>query len=126
MNSVTLIGRLGADPEVRYTPDGVAVANFSLATTEKWTKDGQKFEKTEWHRLVAWRKTAEIAGEYLFKGSQVAVQGKIETREWEDKDGNKRYTTEIVVRNLEMLGTPKAQKGPPPADSGPGDEDIPF
>ena len=106
INKVILIGRLGRDPEIRYTPNGDAVANFSIATSENW-KDkntGEKKEKTEWHRLVAFRRLAEIIGEYLTKGSQIYIEGKLQTREWDDKEGNKRYTTEIVVNQMQMLG----------------------
>lgn len=106
LNKVMLIGRLGSDPELRYTPDGTAVANFSIATSEEW-KDkntGEKKERTEWHRVVAWRRLGEICGEYLAKGRQVYVEGRIQTRSWEDKDGNKRYTTEIVASDIQFLG----------------------
>ncbi len=105
LNKVMLIGRLGQDPEVRYTPSEVAVANFSIATSEEW-KDkntGQKQERTEWHRIVAWRRLGEICGEYLKKGSQVFIEGKLQTRSWDDRDGNKRYTTEIIAMNMQML-----------------------
>ncbi len=105
LNKVTLIGNLGRDPELRYTANGQAVANFTLATTESYSKrDGGREERTEWHRIVAWGKLAEICGEYLAKGRQIYVEGRIQTREWEDKDGNKRWTTEIVARNMQMLG----------------------
>jgi single-strand DNA-binding protein len=105
VNKVLLIGNLGNDPELRYTPGGVAVANFSIATSDRWTdKDGKPQERTEWHRIVAWRKLAEIAGEYLKKGKQVYVEGKLQTRNWEDKEGAKRYITEIVADNIQMLG----------------------
>jgi single-strand DNA-binding protein len=106
VNKVILVGNLGADPEVRYTPSGAAVANFSLATTDQWTnKDGGKEEKTEWHRIVAFNRLGEICGEYLHKGKQVYIEGKIQTRSWEDKEGIKRYTTEIVALGMQMLGT---------------------
>lgn len=105
VNKVILIGNLGSDPELRYTPNGVAVANFSVATSERWNdKDGKSQERTEWHRIVAWRKLAEIAGEYLKKGRQVFVEGKLQTRSWEDQDGVKRYMTEIIADNIQMLG----------------------
>ncbi|MCK4839025.1 MAG: single-stranded DNA-binding protein, partial [Desulfobulbaceae bacterium] len=97
INKAILIGNLGADPEVRYTQSGAAIANFNLATTESWTKDGKKEEKTEWHRIVAFARLGEICGEYLAKGSRVYIEGRIQTRQWDDKDGNKRYTTEIVA-----------------------------
>ena len=102
-----MIGNLGRDPEVRYTPSGVAVANFSIATSEEWKdKDsGQKQERTEWHRIVAWRRLGEICGEYLHKGSQVYIEGKLQTRLWEDRDGNKRYTTEVYATSMQMLGS---------------------
>lgn len=105
INKVILVGRLGKDPEVRYTPDGTAIANFSIATSEEW-KDkgtGKKQERTEWHRIVAFRRLGEICGEYLSKGKQVYIEGRIQTREWEDKDGNKKYTTEIVANQMQML-----------------------
>ena len=106
LNRVHLIGNLGGDPEVRYTKSGQAVASFSLATSEKWTDKttGEKQEKTEWHKLVAWGKLGEICGEYLSKGKQVYIEGRLQTREWEDNDGNKRQTTEIVANNMTMLG----------------------
>lgn len=105
VNKVILIGNLGADPEVRYTPSGTAITNFQIATSESYTKkDGQKETKTEWHRIVAFSKLAEICGEYLSKGRQVYIEGKIQTRSWDDKDGNKRYTTEIVANTMKMLG----------------------
>jgi len=99
LNKVILIGNLGRDPEVRYLADGTAVASFSIATSENWTdkNSGEKKERTEWHRIVVWRQGAELAGQYLFKGSKVLIQGKMQTREWEDKEGVKRYTTEIVA-----------------------------
>lgn len=103
LNKAILIGNLGADPEVRYTQSGTAVANFTLATTETWTKDGKKEEKTEWHRIVAFARLGEICGEHLTKGSKIYIEGRIQTRQWEDKDGNKRYTTEIVAREMKML-----------------------
>ena len=106
VNKVILIGRLGRDPEVRYTPDGTAVANFSIATSREWNDKatGERKEQTEWHRIVAFRRLGEICGEYLSKGSQVYIEGRLQTRDWEDKDGNKRYTTEIVADQMQMLG----------------------
>lgn len=104
VNKAILIGNLGADVETRYTQAGAAVANFNMATVESWTKDGKKEEKTEWHRVVAFGRLGEICGEYLAKGSKVYIEGRIQTRQWEDKDGNKRYTTEIVAREMKMLG----------------------
>ena len=112
LNKVILIGNLGADPEIRYTPSGMAVANFRLATSEtRNTKDGQKETKTEWHRIVTFGKLAEICGEYLEKGKQVYIEGKIQTRNWEDKDGNKRFTTEIVANDMRMLGRASSGAG---------------
>jgi len=105
VNKVILIGNLGADPTVRYTPNGTAVANFNMATTERFTnRDGERESKTEWHRIVAWGKLAEICKEYLKKGKQVYIEGRIQTRQWEDQGGNKRVTTEIVATNMVMLG----------------------
>ncbi len=106
VNKVILVGRLGKDPETRYMTNGEAVTNVSLATSENWKdKNGEKQEKTEWHNLVFYRRLAEIAGEYLKKGSQVYVEGKIQTRKWQDKDGKDRYTTEIIVNEMQMLGS---------------------
>lgn len=111
INKVILIGNLGADPEIRYTQSGDPVANFNIATTEKWKgKDGQMQEQTEWHKIVAWRRLAEICGEYLSKGSKVYVEGKLQTRKWQDKNGNDRYTTEIVARDMKML-SPRGTTG---------------
>jgi single-strand DNA-binding protein len=143
INKAILIGRLGNDPEVRYTPSGVAVANFNIATSEEWKdKDtGEKKERTEWHRIVAWRRLGEICGEYLSKGRQVYIEGRIQTNAWEDKEGNKRYTTEIVATDVQFLGGRDAAggstrypadssgadfQGSPPSGPGPGDDDIPF
>ena len=105
INKVILIGRLGNDPEVRYTPDGTAVANFNIATSDEWTDkgSGERKERTEWHRVVAWRRLGEICGEYLSKGKQVYVEGKLQTRSWE-KDGVTRYTTEIIASDVQFLG----------------------
>lgn len=105
VNKVILIGNLGKDPEVKYLDSGVAVANFSLATTENYrNKEGEKVSQTEWHNIVLWRGLAEIAEKWLKKGSSVYIEGKIRTRRWEDKDGNARYTTEILGENMTMLG----------------------
>ncbi len=105
INKVILIGNLGADPELRHTATGTTVANFSLATKEAWTgKDGNKEERTEWHRIVAWGRLGEICGEYLVKGKQVYVEGKLQTKSWEDKDGKKRYNTEVLAQTMQMLG----------------------
>ena len=104
INKVMLIGNLGSDPELRFTPSGVQVANFSLATTESWTdKSGERQERAEWHRIVLWRRLAEIAGQYLKKGSKIYIEGKLQTRSWEDQNGQKRYTTEVVANSMEML-----------------------
>ena len=101
INKVILIGNLGRDPEIRYTTSGQAVVNFTLATTESSTsKDGEKQDFTEWHRIVAWGRLAEICGEYLSKGRMVYIEGSIRTRSWEDKEGRKRWTTEILARNI--------------------------
>ncbi len=140
INKAILIGRLGNDPEVRYTPSGAAVANFNIATSEEWKdKDtGEKKERTEWHRIVAWRRLGELCGEYLSKGRQVYIEGRIQTRSWEDRDGNKRYTTEIVASDVQFLGgrensgsggRPSGQSGNDFAGApgpGPEDDDIPF
>ena len=142
VNKVILVGNLGDDPEVKHTPSGVQVANFSLATSEAWTdKDGERQERAEWHRLVCWRKLAEIAGQYLNKGNKIYIEGKLQTRSWEDQSGQKRYTTEVVVDNLEMLGGDRqdgsgsqrehyGQPAAAPASSGGGgdtpDDDLPF
>ncbi len=105
VNKVILVGHLGRDPELRYTQNGQAVANFSLATSESYSKrDGEREERTEWHRIVAWGRLAEICGEYLSKGRQIYIEGRIQTREWEDREGEKRRTTEIVAREMQMLG----------------------
>ena len=99
------MGRLGQDPELKYTPSGAAVCNFSLATSENWTdKSGQKQERTEWHRIVVWGKLAELCNQYLAKGRQAYVEGRIQTRSWDDKDGNKRYTTEINANTVQFIG----------------------
>lgn len=145
INKVILIGNLGRDPEVRYTPSGTAVANFSIATTENWTnKDGEKESHTEWHRIVAWGRLGEICGEYLSKGKQVYIEGRIRTNEWEDQEGNKRQTKEIVATTMQMLGSraqaepssdesPSLSKAsrsndpePDTASSEPTEDDIPF
>jgi single-strand DNA-binding protein len=105
VNKVILIGNLGADPEVRFTPGGQAVANFRIATSDTWTdKNGQKQERTEWHRIVVWGKLAELCGEYLKKGRQCYVEGRLQTREWTDKEGRKNYTTEVVANSVTFLG----------------------
>lgn len=143
LNKVILIGNLGRDPEVRYTGNGTAVANFTLATNERWRdRNGERQERTEWHRIVAWARLAEICAEYLRKGQQIYIEGRIQTREWEDRDGNKRYTTEIVANDMQMLGrrSESFQDQPEPQSTAPsappetdapqprqqGDDDIPF
>jgi single-strand DNA-binding protein len=107
VNKVILVGNLGGPPEVRYTASGKAVASFRIATKEQWTskEGGGKEERTEWHRIVAWGRLGEICGEYLRKGSQVYIEGRLQTRQWDDKDGNKRFTTEIVAQTMQMLGS---------------------
>jgi single-strand DNA-binding protein len=149
VNKVILVGNLGKDPEVRYMPNGNAVANITLATSESW-KDktsGEQQEKTEWHRIVMFRRLGEIAGEYLKKGSQVYIEGKLQTRKWQDNSGNDRYTTEIVASEMQMLGgrggggsagfssdsapsqSAPSQSAPAPAAAAAGgefDDDIPF
>lgn len=113
INKVILIGNLGADPEVRFTPSGQAVANFRIATSESWTDkgSGQKQERTEWHRIVVWGKLAELCGEYLKKGRQCYVEGRLQTREWTDKEGKKNYTTEVVAQTVQFLGGPGGRGG---------------
>jgi len=131
INKVILVGNLGKDPEIRYTPSGTAIANFTIATSETYNKkDGSgKETKTEWHNIVAFNKLAEICGEYLSKGKQVYIEGKIQYRTWDDKDGNKKYTTEIIANTMQMLGRKEeadkgndveGKKGAPDLD------DVPF
>ena len=106
VNKVIIVGNLGKDPESRYLPDGGAVCNFSVATTDKWKdKSGEQQERTEWHRVSTFSKLAEICGEYLKKGSQVYIEGRLQTRKWQDKEGHDRYTTEIVADRMQMLGS---------------------
>jgi len=134
VNKVILIGNLGKDPELRYTPNGTAVASFSIATNERWkNKEGNFQDHTEWHRIVAWRKLAETVGEYLKKGSQVYIEGRLRTRTWEDQNGNKRTTTEIVADSLQMLGrregVSSSDVAPPPTasdDEMAATDDLPF
>ena len=150
VNKVIIIGNLGRDPETRYMPDGGAITNISVATTDKWKdKNGEMQEKTEWHRVAFFGKLAEIAGEYLKKGSQVYVEGRLQTRKWQDKDGQDKYTTEIVANQMQMLGSRQGMGGaaaggdsegggssrpaskPAPAKAGGGkfddmEDDIPF
>lgn len=151
INKVILVGNLGKDPETRYMPSGKAVTNFSIATSESWTdrQSGDKQERTEWHNVVLFDKLGEIAAEYLRKGSQVYIEGSLRTRKWQDKEGKDRYTTEIVGRDMQMLGgrggagsssgggggsgemrqsrpAPAEDRGTPPSDDGGFDDDIPF
>lgn len=134
VNKAILVGRLGKDPEIKYTPNGTAIANFTMATSENYKdKDGQKQERTEWHRIVAFGKLAEICGEYLAKGKQVYIEGRIQTRSWDDKDGNKKYMTEIVANTMQMLGKADDTAGPAVvgesnvvSESSPVEEDVPF
>jgi single-strand DNA-binding protein len=135
VNKVILIGNLGRDPEIRFTASGAPVCNFSLATNEQWKdKNGQKQERTEWHRIVVWGKQAEICKEYLAKGRQVYVEGNLQTREWNDREGNKRTTTEIRAARIQLLGRPDGTRGEaagePPGGAEPdteySDNDIPF
>lgn len=145
LNKVMLIGNLGRDPEIRYTPDGSPVANFSLATTDYWTdKGGTRQERTEWHNIVAWSRLADLSKRFLTKGRQVYVEGRLRTREWTDRDGNKRRTTEIIASQMVLLGSrgeaaaeqapaaaPQQAAGfgePEPAiiEGGITDDDLPF
>ncbi len=138
LNKVMLIGNLGRDPEVRFTGGGSTVANFTLATNERWTsKEGNREERTEWHRIVAFGKLADFCKDYLSKGKQVYVEGRLQTRQWEDRDGNKRSTTEIVALNIMFVGR-RGEDEPPrssggggsgdfePMPPGPDEGDIPF
>ena len=126
INKVFIIGRLGSDPEVRYTQDGAAVANFSIATSESWKdkESGQKMEKTEWHKIVVWKRLAEICGEYLKKGKEVYIEGKLKTRSWEQDDGVKRYMTEIHATYMQMLGSKRDAVDAKPL--GESEDDVPF
>jgi single-strand DNA-binding protein len=141
VNKAILVGNLGRDPELRQTPNGQSVCNFTLATSENWTdKSGERVERTEWHRIVVWGRTAEMCNQYLSKGRTVYIEGRIQTREWEDKDGNKRYTTEINANTVNFIGprtsgepsgssggAPSGETGGPSGDSGPPmDDSIPF
>lgn len=141
LNKVILIGNLGSDPETRNTASGQSVCNFNIATSRRWTsKEGQAQEETEWHRIVVWGRQAENCKEFLSKGRQVCIEGRLQTRQWEDKSGNKRYTTEVVAQNVQFLSSGRGGQAPsisedatppdapPPfgdASSG-GDDDIPF
>ena len=130
MNKAMVIGNLGNDPEIRYTQSEIPVATFSVASTERWKdSDGDKQERTQWHRVVAWRRLAEVCGEHLHKGNKVYIEGKMQTRKWEDQDGNTRYTTEIVARDLEMIGGRQENAGVPQEGDNtepPMPDDIPF
>jgi single-strand DNA-binding protein len=151
VNKAILIGNLGRDPELRTTPNGQSVVNFTLATSESWTdKGGERVERTEWHRIVVWGRTAEMCNQYLSKGRSVYIEGRIQTREWEDKDGHKRTTTEINANTVNFLGSPRSSgesggssgspgnggnngnsgtptDGSPSEDAGPPmDDNIPF
>jgi single-strand DNA-binding protein len=125
VNKVILIGNLGRDPEVRYTQGGSAVANFTMATTDTWQDQaGEKKERTEWHRIVVWGKQAEIVGEYLRKGRPVYVEGSLQTREWTDREGNKRYTTEVRAQRIQFLGRPDDRGAAPAPSAAPAAEDA--
>ena len=148
VNKVILVGNLGKDPEIKYTASGAAVANVTIATSESWNdkQTGEKVEKTEWHRVVAFQRLAEIMGEYLKKGSQVYIEGKLQTRKWQDQNGQDRWTTEVVANDMQMLGgrgdgggqqqaggggfrknpAPNQQAAQPAADNDFADDDIPF
>jgi single-strand DNA-binding protein len=137
VNKVILVGRLGKDPDLRYTPSGQAVASFSLATTRRWkAQDGQNQEATTWHNIVAWGKQAEVMKEYLSKGREVYIEGRIDNRSYDDKEGNKRYVSEVVVESFSFIGgggggsrgeerSPAGGGSEAPASSG-GDDDLPF
>ena len=131
VNKVILIGNLGKDPEVRHTQSGATVVNFSIATNEAWNnKDGEREERVEWHKIVAFGKLADICGQYLTRGKQVYIEGKLQTRSWDDRDGNKRYTTEIVASRMTMLGVGQQSRQEEDDSSGVKDDryddDIPF
>ena len=135
LNKCQIIGNLGADPEMRYTQNGQAVTNFNVATSRKWTQDGEQREETEWFSVVAWGKLAEVCAQYLAKGRQVYVEGRMQTRSWEGDDGVKRYRTELVAQEVKFLGGPRDsnESGPartaPAAAVGGGDidpNDLPF
>lgn len=132
VNKVILIGLLGLDPQIRYTPSGAAVANFSIACSEKWKdRDGKTQEKTEWIKIVAWNKLAEICGEYLSKGRPVFVEGRLQTREYEAKDGSKRYVTEVIAQSIQFLGGGELKRerisdGAEPGPIDVDDSEVPF
>ena len=126
INKAMIIGNLGANPEVRQTQNGSSVVTFNVATTEKWKgKDGQQQEQTEWHRIVAFGRLAEICGQYLTKGSKVYIDGRLQTRQWEDKNGTKRYTTEIVAQEMKMLDSKPANNKSPETSSNQGSSKYP-
>ena len=125
-NKVTILGNLGRDPEVRTTPAGHTVANFSVATTDKWGQGEERQERTEWHRVVVWGKLAETCGEYLSKGRQVFVEGRLQSHSYEDSEGVKRYVTEIVAQRVEFLGRPNGENGPPGNEPPTDPADVPF
>ena len=122
VNKVILVGNLGKDPEMKYTASGAAIANITVATSESWNdkQTGEKQEKTEWHRVVFFRRLAEIVGEYLRKGSQVYIEGKLQTRKWQDQNGQDRYTTEVVANEMQMLGGRAGETGNRPQQGGSG------
>lgn len=127
VNKVILIGNLGRDPEVRYTTNGNAIANLNLATKNRFKdKSGEWIEQTEWHRVVFFGRTAEVCGKYLAKGSSVYIEGRLQTRKWEDQNGNTRYTTEIIGQNMQMLGSAKRKQEPEQESTRTSDEDVPF
>ena len=140
LNKVLLIGNLGSDPEIRTTPSGQSVCNFNIATSRRWTnREGQNQEETEWHRIVVWGRQAETCKEVLSKGRQVFIEGRLQTRQWDDQNGNKRYTTEVIAQTVQFLSggrgagsspggsaaPPSDQVGSPPFEGG-SDDDIPF
>lgn len=127
VNKAILIGNLGRDPELRYTQNGQAVTNFTLATSESWTDkaSGEKVERTEWHRIVVWGKTGERCAQFLTKGSSVYIEGRIQTREWEDKEGQKRRTTEINAQSVKFLGSPRGPGAGDPSGAGDPAESAP-
>jgi len=123
VNKVILIGNVGADPELRYTAGGTAVTNFNIATNENWTDSaGERQERTEWHRIVVWGRLAEICNQYLRKGSKVFIEGRLQTRSWETQDGQKRYTTEVVARDMQMLDSRGEFESGGSASQGPGQQ----
>jgi single-strand DNA-binding protein len=128
VNKAILLGRLGADPDAKYLPDGKCVCELRLATNESWIKDGQKQERTEWHRVKLFGKVAEVCAKYMAKGRELYVEGRIQTRKWTDKEGKERYTTEIVADSVQFVGGggKAGSAGPGQVQAAPGDDDIPF